>query len=344
MAVSRADMEVNPTRITDILQSEFVSNGISLVDKTALESERQSDSNTKIGVMGVSGNTETLTSTTQTLDSYSTSGPTARTPTPKIPDGVIISQKNASDSDPESSGFFRKFLEEFRSNGKRAIFLGVIERDVTELEDGTNEELQFPVETSQHLDKSSLSFRASSGDTVATLVINANKKQSGEIPQKLKLEKKPTTISDLLTSHRAKRSRDDQNIYYHVTEYEYQDDHDATVLGVSNATPTASIDEGAESYLNPSYNYKDDKCKPKSVMVEGDDSYFHKAVPGVACDTHCAACEDGSTYKAVFYPMPTLRMDNRGADQIYYKTTRPVPVYCSCFKDDDPFGHFEHTI
>jgi len=146
--------------------------------------------------------------------------------------------------------------------------------------------------------------------------------------------------------HRIKRSAeekktDQRETFYKLTEYHHPNGEESRVIDSSSIYTTTSPLEGVygsyKSYLET--GYEDVKCKPESVTLPSDKNYLPDVVPGVRCDGRCSACNDGYTYQAVVYPMPTLKVHKIGTIQTYYKSTRLIPVYCACFRaaiaDDD---------
>ena len=250
-------------------------------------------------------------------------------------DTVVDVDTDETKSDSGTSAFFSKFLHEFRMSGKRAIFLGIVERDAGESNP------QFPVETSQIVDKSSLSFRASSGNTVARLIIdNRNDNKASKDAALEPRPEKSSSLSDILTGDRSKLvalgvPADDGNTYYKITEYIHQNSQVDTVSKSTTLTPgdsTVSQHTGM-SFQDHMYESEDEQCNPKVVLIEDDGMYLPRSVPGVVCDSGCSTCTDGFTYRAVMYPMPTLRLHTQDIDRVYYETTRSVPVYCACLQD-----------
>lgn len=256
-----------------------------------------------------------------------------------IPDSkerpTMSTQSTDRDDNPALDVWFSKFIKEFKQIGKRAILLGIVERDRAGSTSSTEGRLDLPVKTSQQLDSSRLTFKASAGDAVATLFIdsNVNKKSVVDI-------EKPVTAADMSTVlHRTKRTTGET--YYRITEYQYAPNEDGTEIDSSSAyttrPPVEMPHNNYRSYLDT--GYEDEKCRPESVMLNGDgDSYLPDVVPGVRCNANCSACKDGYLYQAVIYPIPTLKVHKIDTIQTYYKTTRFIPVYCACFKiitDDD---------
>ena len=146
------------------------------------------------------------------------------------------------------------------------------------------------------------------------------------------------TVIDTLTNHqRIKRDTEQTETFYRITEYKNPIDEDRSVIDqLSIYTTQPPMEAGHDSYRTYlETGYTDEKCKPESVMLDSNEDYLTDVVPGVRCNAKCRACEDGYTFQAVMYPMSALKVHRIGDTQTYYRTTRWIPVYCACFRDDD---------
>ena len=149
-------------------------------------------------------------------------------------------------------------------------------------------------------------------------------------------EKSAYAIETLVSPLRMKRSSEETQTFYRITQYEHSVEDAITAIDRSAEYTTRPAEQAANneysSYLESPYD-DDENCKPQSVMLHGNGDYLPDVVPGVRCKATCSACDDGYTYQAVMYPMPVLKTHRIGATQVYYKTTRSIPVYCTCSRD-----------
>ena len=232
--------------------------------------------------------------------------------------------------------WFSTFSQQFETGGKRAILFGIVERDANGSSSSKITHEDFPIKTWQQLDQSRLSFSASAGDAIATLVIDSNVKN-----KRNEETLKPVTVHDMMTNlHRTKRTTEEglrrkAETFYIIREYQHPMNEEITLLDFSSTyTTRPTVDmpfDEYRSYLESSYG-DDEKCKPESVNLYGNGHYLPDVVPGVRCNARCSACDDGYAYKAVMYPMPALKSHRIGDTQTYYVSTRSIPVYCACFR------------
>lgn len=273
---------------------------------------------------------ESTTTDGTTTDSKEVTTTTTRPSRPSTSDqSSTTGESTTIEGSPDVARRFSDFLEVFQQTGKRAILLGIIERDRTGWNSSTGSRPDLSVETSQRLDNSRLTFKASAGDAVATLVLTANRNS--------KPESTSNTFSGRTWTERNSEENQRENVrgtFYEITLYKQVIGDDASSSVVPTRPATDATYDGYKSYLET--RFEDDSCKPESVMLHSDEVYLPDVVPGVRCNANCSACKDGYAYQAVVYPMPTLRARKFDMIQAFYETTRLVPVYCSCLSSDFP--------